>query len=270
MNFQPVFQPSIPQGSHLWIFFSSKERQVVVQKGTENPLLPSGNNVKLLGSLNRSFVIGKEEDDLVCCGELSEKTLLPGNLEWIDFRDIYKSLVRSLQFPVSRGKQLLTWDRTHMFCGVCGAGTEANRNEPSRVCPSCGELFYPRLSPAIIVRITRGDKIMMAHNKNFPEGLFSHIAGFVEAGESLEQAAEREIMEEVGLKVENIRFFGSQPWPMPHSLMMGFTAECPEGDPVPDGVEITEAHWFTKENLPLPPSSGSIAMEMLKDYLKTV
>lgn len=265
-----MFQPIIPGGSHQWIFFSSRERQLVVPKASDNLLLSSRETAELREKLNRSFVIGEEKGILVCCGELPEDTVLPDYLEWMDFRDIYRALGRSLQFPVSRGKQLLTWDRTHKFCGVCGKETEVNTHESSRVCPFCGEIFYPRLSPAIIVRITRGNQIMMAHNKNFQEGIFSHIAGFVEAGENLEQAVEREIMEEVGLKVENIRFFGSQPWPMPHSLMMGFTAECPEGDPVPDGVEIIEAHWFTKENLPLPPSSGSIAMEMLNDFLETV
>ena len=109
---------------------------------------------------------------------------------------------------------------------------------------------------------------MLAHNKNFPEGLYSHIAGFVEAGESLEQAVRREIREEVNLEVTNIRHFGSQPWPMPHSLMVAFTAECPEGEPEPDGVEITDAGWFTKENMPSPPSSRSIAMAMINDFLQ--
>ena len=273
MNFQPEFYSSLPMGKQQWILFSPGERQIAFCPEKETPFI-SGENLESEDlnrkeNLIRSLGIGRSDGTYICCGEWRESAELPEGLEWQDFRDVYRILDKPLQFPVSRARQLLNWDRSHRFCGVCGTETVPGDREHSRVCPACGELFYPRLSPAVIVRITRGkDNIMLAHNRNFPKGIYSHIAGFVEAGESLEQTIRREIREEVGLEVENIRYFSSQPWPMPHSLMVAFTAECPEGEPEPDGVEILDAQWFTRENLPLPPSSGSIAMAMLKDFLE--
>ena len=145
-------------------------------------------------------------------------------------------LTQKFNYPVSRGKLLLEWRRTHRFCGSCGSETVLSGVEHVQKCPDCGESWYPRTAPAVIVRITRDNRILLAHNAHFPEGLFSHVAGFVDPGETLEQAIHREVLEEVGLRVQNIKFFGSQSWPMPHSLMLGFTAEAiDDSEPIPDG-----------------------------------
>ncbi len=263
----PQYSRTYSSGNSVWIIFSPGETHAVVAKSTLEPLLGSlGSDIRK--ALVRSFLIGElPGGEKVLCGELSQSHPLPDTLEWLGFRDIYTRMNRSYQSPVSRAKQLLNWDRTHQFCGVCGKQTQVKDQEPCRFCPSCGEMYYPRLAPAVIVRITRGNRIMLAHNKNFPEGIYSHIAGFVEAGETLEEAVKREVREEVGLEIENLRLFGSQPWPMPYSLMIAFTAECPEGDPEPDGVEIEDARWFTPDTLPMPPTSGSIAMAMLQDFI---
>ncbi|MDC7235034.1 MAG: NAD(+) diphosphatase [Spirochaetales bacterium] len=270
MKFIPGFEPDPSADGKSCLVFTEKERALVVN--------PSGNPVhdhRVLKDLLRT----EQREDEIHLGTLEGKNLsafslkgreeLPEGLEWTDFIAVYRDTGHTDQYPLSRGKQLLEWNRTHRFCGACGTETLLSDSENARRCPDCGELWFPVIAPAIITRITRGDEILLAHNANFPEGLYSHIAGFADPGESLEQTIRREVREEVGLEVENIRFFGSQSWPMPHSLMMGFTAECtdPLAQPVPDGVEIHDARWFTKDSLPSIPSTGSIAGRMLIDYI---
>lgn len=266
MDFQPEYRSSLPAGEQLWLLFSPGEREIFLPPSETLPFFRSAG---VPPGADRALMMGRSFGTPVCCAVLAAEEAPPEGAVPREFREFYRDLPRFLQFPLSRGRQLLNWDRTHRFCGACGEPTRRLEEEPARRCPRCGELFYPRLSPAVIVRITRGDRIMLAHNKNFPEGVFSHIAGFVEAGENLEQALRREVREEVGLELEDIRFFGAQPWPMPHSLMTAFTARCPEGDPRPDGREILDARWFDREALPGMPAPGSIAWDMIRDYLDT-
>ena len=141
-------------------------------------------------------------------------------------------------------------------------------SERAQVCPQCGLTAFPRLSPAIIVCIRRGEQILLARNHRFPPGRFSVLAGFVEPGETLEEAVAREVREEVGIRVRDIRYFGSQPWPFPNSLMLGFTAEYAEGELVVDESELAEAHWFTRDNLPDLPPPISIARRLIEDFLE--
>ena len=128
---------------------------------------------------------------------------------------------------------------------------------------------FPRLAPAVIVAVTKGDKILLAHSSEWRGKLYSVLAGFVEPGETFEECVEREIMEEVGIKVKNIRYFGSRPWPFPHSLMVGFTAEYESGEITIDQVEITDAQWFTSDNLPLVPGKISIARQLIDWFVET-
>ena len=172
-----------------------------------------------------------------------------------------------LRQAICRAKLHLNWLGREQFCGKCGAPLEASTSDLSQVCPQCGEHFYPQISPAVITAILdRDGRILLAHNRNFRPGIFSLVAGFVEAGESAEEAVAREIREEVDVEVSDIRYFGSQTWPFPNSLMLGFTARYVSGVPTPDGTEIESAGWFTKENLPNTPSPGSIAYSILTAY----
>ncbi|KPU45742.1 NADH pyrophosphatase [Oxobacter pfennigii] len=166
--------------------------------------------------------------------------------------------------------QIMVWDNEHQYCGKCGAAMVYVDNERAKYCPQCGFSSYPRISPAIIVAITDNDRILLAHNKTFRNGMYSLIAGFVEPGETFEQCVEREVYEEVGLKIKNIKYFGSQPWPFPHSLMVGFTAQYESGDIDVDGKEIEKAGWFEPDELPTIPSQGSIARKLIDAYLKSV
>lgn len=171
-------------------------------------------------------------------------------------------------FAVStRAKLLLSWDREHRFCGVCGTPTEPLLSEPARICPACQHRAYPRLSPAIMVLIHRGDELLLARSPHFRPGMYSALAGFVEAGESLENCIHREVMEEVGVRVTNLRWFDSQPWPFPHSLMLAFHADYVDGEITPQAGEIEDARWFHLNALPELPHAASIAYRLLQSAI---
>lgn len=169
---------------------------------------------------------------------------------------------------IIRASELLTWRENHRYCGKCGEKTEMLDLEPALKCTPCGLSVYPTLSPAVMVRIERGDKILLARNSTFSSPIFSLIAGFVEAGETLEDAVHREVMEEVGLEVENLRYFHSQSWPMPHTLLAGFIADYKSGVIRPDGSEIVEAQWGDPEDALAKPRKGSLAFEMIHDFIE--
>ncbi len=166
-----------------------------------------------------------------------------------------------------RAVQLVEWERTHRFCGSCAMPTEASATERARRCPSCGLLAFPRLAPAVIVLVERDGKALLARNANFPLAMFSCLAGFVEPGETLEECVAREVREEVGIEVTDVTYWASQPWPFPHSLMLGFTARWAGGEVAVDGVEIAEADWFGPEELPTIPPAMSIARRLIDDWL---
>ena len=167
----------------------------------------------------------------------------------------------------SRAVQLLEFEASCQFCGRCGTRTEPSTVEHARVCPGCGETIYPRLSPAVIVLVARGDECLLARSPRFPPGMYSAIAGFVEPGETIEHAVERELAEECGVRLRRLRYAGSQPWPFPHSLMLGFHAEEAGGELRVDGSEIEAADWFHRDRLPLLPSPGSIARRLIEEFV---
>jgi NAD+ diphosphatase len=167
------------------------------------------------------------------------------------------------------GLQLRNWYSENKFCGKCGSKTKEKSDERAVVCPNCNKTVFPKISPAIIVAIVCNNKILLAHNSNFPGNWFSLIAGYADIGESLEEAVKREVKEEVGLDVKNIRYYKSQPWPFSGSIMIGFFAEADETQSIlPDKKEITEAAWFERGNLPDHPSNISIAGEMIDKFEK--
>lgn len=167
---------------------------------------------------------------------------------------------------ICRAKELMFWRDRRAYCGVCGTKMEDSPEDLARICPSCGERFYPQIAPAVITAVLNHGKILLAHNRNFSGNVFSLIAGFVESGETLEQAVAREIMEETAIRVKNIRYYGSQPWPFPNSLMLGFVADYDSGELQPDGIELEKAGWFSPEELPQLPDHGSIARRIIEDF----
>lgn len=166
-----------------------------------------------------------------------------------------------------RAVQMVEWARTHRFCGRCGTPTAAQDGERAMRCPSCGLMAFPRLAPAMITLVTRGDEALLARGVQFRNPVYSCLAGFVEPGESLEGAVVREVREEVGVEVRNVRYWGSQPWPFPHSLMVGFTAEWCGGEIDIDPAEIVDAQWFRREAMPDIPPPISIARKLIDAWL---
>lgn len=171
-----------------------------------------------------------------------------------------------------RAVQIVDWARTHRFCGRCGTPTELASNERAMRCPACRHMAFPRLAPAMITLVTRGapgpdQEALLARGVQFRVPMFSCLAGFVEPGETLEGAVIREVREEVGVDVDRVRYLGSQPWPFPHSLMLGFRAEWVGGDIVCDPTEIVEANWYRKDALPPIPPGISIARKLIDHWL---
>lgn len=184
-------------------------------------------------------------------------------LAWEGLRTLF-SVLEDAHFALAgRAIQLVDWDRTHQFCGRCGSRTEAKRDERSRVCPACKLTAYPRVAPAVMMLIRRGDELLLGRSPHFPPGMYSALAGFVEPGESLEQCVAREAHEEVGVRVNNIRYFASQSWPFPHSLMIAFVCDWESGEIRPQEAEIEAANWFKVLHLPKLPSRISIARRLI-------
>lgn len=191
----------------------------------------------------------------------------PEGMRFSGLRPLFGALPDDLFVLAGRAAQIVAWDRDHRFCGRCGAPTEDHPRERAKRCPACGMLQFPRLSPAVITLVEREGEVLLARSPHFAPGMYSVLAGFVEPGESLEEAVAREIDEEVGIAVQDVRYFGSQPWPFPHSLMIGFTAMYAGGEIRMDEREIADAGWFTPENLPGLPGKISISRRLIDAYL---
>ena len=171
-------------------------------------------------------------------------------------------------YLIGRAKQIVDWYQHHKFCGQCGKPTGSAETDRSRKCHDCGNMFYPRLSPSIIVLITKGDEVLLAKSANARANFYSTLAGFVEPGESIEEAVHREVFEEVGLKVKNLKYFNSQSWPFPNSLMLGFHAEYDEGEIVLQEEEIADAQWFHYREMPNRPAMISISGWLVDAHIK--
>jgi NAD+ diphosphatase len=196
----------------------------------------------------------------------------PENWKGIPFRQILAMLSSGGKFPYAgdmiRACHISQWRQESRFCGSCGAENINNPAVAERHCPKCGRIEFPRICPAVIVIITDdNNRILLAHNKKFKTGMYSLIAGFSEAGESLEATVEREIYEEINIKIKDVSYVKSQPWPFPNSLMLGFKARYLSGTINPDGVEIEDAAWFTKDNLPIFPGEGSLSRFLINLWL---
>ena len=193
-------------------------------------------------------------------GELVEATT------YQDLRQLWNGVDEITWTVAGRGVQLVEWSRTTRFCGRCGDRTEESPGERARRCPSCASIAFPRLAPAVICLIERDGKALLARNARFPPDMYSCLAGFVEPGETLEEAVAREVAEEVGIDITDIRYIASQPWPFPHSLMIGFTATWRAGELRVDGSEIVEAAWFAPDALPSVPPPMSIARRLIDNW----
>ena len=216
---------------------------------------------------------------LVCLiVEKSERRVIALDLESDISEDLFATCrsLRSFLFGegaldfalAGKANQILNWYKGHQYCGKCGAKAQRHIDHRALYCPECEEQFFPRINPCVIVLVTRGEEILLARSSRFRHGFFSCLAGFIEVGETPEETVLREVREEVGLSVKNIKYVKSQSWPFPSQLMLGFHADYAGGEIVPEPAEIEEAHWFDVRDLPSVPSPNvSVAGELIKTYI---
>lgn len=239
-------------------------RDMLLRPGHEQYSFPRTADLQ---NLNISALSIGSRDGTPCYAlDLDTLPETPANVQTVPVRLAVGYLHNTAFAAGCRAKELLHWRRQHKFCGHCGEKLGESKNDVALVCPKCGERFYPQLAPAVIVAVTRGDEILLAHNRNFLPEIHGLIAGFVEAGENIEEAIAREIMEETGVTVGNIRYFSSQCWPFPNSLMLGFYADYVSGEAHPDGTELETLGWFHTDHLPKIPPVGSIARRIIEDF----
>jgi len=249
LSFRPSPKPIHKESEDdLWILF--KENKMLLIKEKEKFRVPrlkdimdfhiNAQNVQYMGELYGCNCF---------CGEMDKK-IEGENIEYLDLWTLSKK-DQEIYTLAMKGSLLLNWLKLNKYCGVCGAETyiKDSFNERALVCSKCGNTTWPRTSPAIIVAVTKEDKLLLVYNRQFPERKYSVVAGFVEYGETFEECVKREVYEETGIKVKNIKYFGSQPWPFPNSMLVAFTAEYLDGEIVEDGEEIVHAGWFTKEEI---------------------
>jgi len=198
---------------------------------------------------------------------LEEEAAAPAGLAWHGLYGLFLGWPQDLFALGARAKQILTWERRNRFCGACGQPMQEAPDERARRCPLCGLTAYPRISPAVIVAVEREGRLLLARSPRFPAGRMSVLAGFVEPGETLEGCVAREVAEEVGVQVAGIRYFASQPWPFPDSLMIAFTCQWAGGEISIDGREIVEAGWYGPEQMPAIPPDSTIARRLINHVL---
>jgi len=251
----------------LWFAFCGEK--LLVEGREDVDRVPAVHDLETLG-LNavRQQYLGTLEGQPCFSAELDKSAVAPEGLTFEPLRKLYNRLDERQFSLAGLAKQVVAWDSTYQFCGRCGAKTLNLPNERAKRCPQCRLVNFPRLSPAIIVSIERGEELLLARANHFSRHLYSVLAGFVEPGETLEQAVEREVREEVALRIKNVRYFGSQPWPFPNSLMVAFTADYAGGTIQIDPKEISEARWFTAESLPQIPDKISIARRLIDRFVK--
>lgn len=177
-------------------------------------------------------------------GWVADEALAPPGYAWRGLRSLFGEFDEAMLGVAGRASQIAEWARTHRFCGACGSTTVRAEGERGFKCVNCGHMAYPRISPAMMVLIRKGDAVLLALHAQSAVQRYVPLAGFLEAGESIEEAVHREVFEEVGLRVHNLQYFGSQSWPFPHSLMIAFTADYLDGEIRVDPNEIVEARWF--------------------------
>lgn len=201
--------------------------------------------------------------------DLPENLQAPEGFQLLGLRALFDRIPPELFRVAGTALQKVEWLRTNGFCSRCGAPTRRHEVHQAMACTACGHLHFPRVSPAVIVLVEREGEMLLARSPHFAEGVYSTLAGFVEPGESLEEAVHREILEEVGVEVTDLRYFGSQPWPFPHSLMVGFVARWAGGEIRLEDDEIEDARWFSPDRLPPRlPTSFSIARRLVDDFLE--
>ena len=262
-RYVPAVNPAPGTGGPGYWFAFSQGRLLLTSKDGK-PDVPFVPNLEELGLHPlRTQYLGTLELKPCYSAEIAPEAGPPGGAILNDLRSTYGLVDEDVYLLAGRALQIVTWDQTHQYCGRCGGKTEDLAGERAKKCPACGHIAYPRLSPAVITAVVKGDEILLAHYAGRRGNMYTIIAGFVEPGETLEECLIREVYEEVGVRVKNPRYLASQPWPFPNSLMIGFTAEWESGEICVDGKELSEAAWFRVDSLPEIPPRWTIARDII-------
>ena len=245
-----------------WFVFQGN--QILIRREDDRASVPEVVHIRELGlEPVRIQYLGVLQGRHCFSCEFEPGVSAPEGFLWSGLRGLFGQVDDVVFGLAGRALQVMDWDRSHQYCGRCGTPTVLKTGERARQCPSCGQTHYPRIAPAVMALVQRGDQLLLARSPHFPPGMHSALAGFVEPGESLEQCLIREVKEEVCVEVDNLRYFSSQPWPFPHSLMIAFNCDYVSGEIVPDPTEIEAAAWFGLNNLPVLPNRISIARRLI-------
>ncbi len=266
-RFRPaVVSPEQLSGEHYWI--AVLEGRVLLLDDAAASPLPQLRSFGLTGlDAQARYYLGTLDGRHVFAVALKPDIEAPPGMHFADLRQLLAAPDPLLFGLGGRAWQIIRWAADHGYCSRCGSATTLHACDRAMVCTACGYSQYPRLAPCVIALVTRGDEVLLARSPRFPPGVFSTLAGFIEAGENVEEALAREIEEEVGVVVSAPRYIASQSWPFPHSLMLGFHVEWVGGDIRVDGDEIVEADWFSLSRLPLLPPRGSISRQLIDAYI---
>lgn len=264
MPFTSSIIPPLPPHETAW-WFMFRENELLVRLTDEQAHIPKVSQPEELSvHALRTQYLGQLDGIACFSAELdTAENSAPTGMTFRALRPLYNMLPEELFWIAGRAFQVMNWDRNTQYCGRCGRQTVLIDGQRAKICAHCQLTVYPRISPAIIVAVIKDQQILLASAPRFVPGLYSVIAGFVEPGETFEDCVHREVQEEVGIQVTDIRYFGSQPWPFPDSLMVGFTAQYAGGEIKVDQEEILEAGWFRTDQLPDIPGKLSIARKLI-------
>jgi NAD+ diphosphatase len=268
MPFKPNFRtPTEILNPAKWFLF--RDQQLLLRQEGKRYLIPDSLDLENLNiTPKHPLFLGSLNDCPCYAGQLDDVKQVSSGYSTLGRMEFFSQLEEEEIMTAGLANQLVLWNQNHRFCGRCGNPMEDKSDERARICPKCGMVNYPRLSPAIIVAVIKDNQILLASAKRFPAKFYSVLAGFVEPGETLEECVKREVQEEVGINVKNICYFGSQPWPFPDSLMIAFTAEHDGGEITLNSDEIDEAGWFTSDSLPQIPPKVSIARRLIDWFIQ--
>ncbi len=250
------------------LLFVFNKRDLLIRNGRSETTIPSREELAALPESFESCVYIGALGDTPCYVCIVGDAIVPSGCAYTDLRSAFLGGTEKLQPALSTAALVRDWIVNTKYCGRCGTKTSALDHEWGSSCPSCGHTTYPRMSPAVIVAVLKEGKILLAHNRRFSTPIYSLIAGFVEAGENLESAVHREILEETGIEVKQVRYFASQCWPFPDSLMVAYIAEYVSGT-LTLNEELVDAKWFDRDSMPEVPVRGPISRKVIDWYLET-
>jgi NAD+ diphosphatase len=243
--------------------FAYRESRLLVAGAEGAPWIPTFAALAAAGLAGPTHYLGTLDGTPCVAVALEGEAEAPAGLRYAGLRSLFFALPESLLAIAARAFQVADWERSHRYCGRCGTPTRDKPGERAKECPACGHLAYPRVSPAMMVLVTRGSELLLARAHRFAPGMYSALAGFVEPGETIEDCIRREVREEVGIGVDGISYFGSQAWAFPHSLMIAYTAAYAGGRLRADEDEIADVRWFAPDALPVLPPPVSIARRLI-------